>query len=170
MKKHRYNLYFRKTNDKEKGIKAVQTFKDNYGTQERRAKRAGALADRFSKCRSVEKSVWKDEKNFTLEVSLNSQNSRVYGFKNKDNIENNRLLYHTNRQSKKGMVSAYVVWKGATKQFFVNDKVLKISSKTKKYTWKKSFFPKLIVLWLTALGFLFKRVDHHIVPILFKVS
>ena len=81
-----------------------------------------------------------------MEVSLNSQNSRVYGFENKDNIENNHFLHHTNRQSEKGMVPACVAWKGATKQFFVNDKVLTVSFKTKKYTWKKSFFPKLIVL------------------------
>ena len=33
--------------------------------------------DRFRKSRSVDKCVWQDEKNFILDVRLNSQNSRV---------------------------------------------------------------------------------------------
>ena len=51
--------------------------------QERRTKSARALTDRFRKSRSVEKCVWQDEKDFTLDVPLNSQNSRVYGFEKK---------------------------------------------------------------------------------------
>ena len=78
------------------------------GTQERRTKRAGALADRFRKSRSVEKCVWQGEKDFTFDVPLNSQNSRVFGFENKDNIQDNSFSHHTNRQSKKVMVSACV--------------------------------------------------------------
>ena len=45
------------------------------GTQERRTKRAGALADRFRKSCSVETFVWQDEKDFNLDVPLNCQNS-----------------------------------------------------------------------------------------------
>ena len=52
--------------------------------------------------------------------------SRVYGFENKDNIQDNRLFHDTSRQSKKVMVSACVTWKGATKLFFVNSKGLKV--------------------------------------------
>ena len=37
------------------------------GTQERRTKSAGAIADTFKKIRSVEKCVWQDEKDFTLD-------------------------------------------------------------------------------------------------------
>ena len=33
--------------------------------------------DRLRKSRSVDKCVWQDEKNFILDVRLNSQNSRV---------------------------------------------------------------------------------------------
>ena len=77
--------------------------------------------DRFRKSRSVKKCVWQDEKNFALDVLLNSQNIRVYEVENKDNIQDNRLFHHTNRQSKKVVVSACVTWKGATKPFFLND-------------------------------------------------
>ena len=76
------------------------------GTKEWRTKRAGALAGRFRKSRSVEK--W---------VGQHSQNSRVYGFENKHNIQDSLLFHHTNKQSKKVMVSACVTWKGASKPF-----------------------------------------------------
>ena len=53
--------------------------------------------DRFRKNRFVKKCVWQDEKNFALDVLLNSQNIRVYEVENKDNIQDNRLFHHTNR-------------------------------------------------------------------------
>ena len=70
-----------------RGLKQFKCLKKTMmssGTQERRTKRAGALVDRFRKSRSGEKSVWQDEKDFSLDFPLNSQNSRVYGFENKD--------------------------------------------------------------------------------------
>ena len=45
------------------------------GTQERPTKTS---ADRFRKSRSVEKCAWEDEKDFTVDVPLNSPNCRVY--------------------------------------------------------------------------------------------
>ena len=78
------------------------------GTKERQTKRAGALADRFRKIRFVEKCEWQDEKDFSLDVPLNSQNSRVYGFYNKNNIQDTCLFHRTNQQSKKAIVSACV--------------------------------------------------------------
>ena len=113
-----------------KQFKLLTTAIMSWGTQERRTKRAGAVADRFRKSRSVEKYIWYNEKDLILDVPLNSQNSRAYGFENKDNIQANRLFHHTNRQSKKVMVSTYVTWKGATRPFFVNDKGLKVNFKT----------------------------------------
>ena len=135
-----------------KQFRRLKTTMMSYGAQERRTKRAGSLSDRFRKSHSVEECVWRDEKDFTLEVPLNSQNNRVYGFENKYNVQDNRLFHHTNRQSLKVMVSACVTWKGATKPFFVNDKGLKVNSKTHKNTWKKSFCSKSIVLWITILS------------------
>ena len=113
------------------------------GTQERRTKRAGALADRFRKSRSVEKCVWQGEKDFTFDVPLNSQNSRVFGFENKDNIQDNSFSHHTNRQSKKVMVSACVTWKSATKPFFVNEKVSKVNSKPCQKHPEKELLPEV---------------------------
>ena len=51
----------------------------NAATKERRMQRAGELAKRFSHKRSIERCVWQDEKDFTLQVPLNHQNDRVYG-------------------------------------------------------------------------------------------
>ena len=100
------------------------------GTQEAPRKRAGALTVRFRKSCSVEKCISQNEKDLILDAPLDSQNSRVYGFENKDNIQNNRLFHHTNKQSKKVMVSACVTGKGTTKPLFVNDKGLKVNFKT----------------------------------------
>ena len=80
-----------------KRYKSLKTTEMSSGTQERQTKRAGALADRFRKSCSVEKCAWLYEKNFKLNVSLNSQNSRVYRFENKGNFQDNRLFHHTNR-------------------------------------------------------------------------
>ena len=68
---------------KRRGLKQFKRLKATMmssGIKERQTKRAGALADRFRKSRSVEKWEWQDEKDFTLDVPLNSQSSRVYGF------------------------------------------------------------------------------------------
>ena len=89
---------------REKGIKVVQTCEDNH--DEVRKKDNKALADRFRKSRSIEKYLWLDEKGFTLDFPLNYQNSRVFGFENKDNIQDNRLFHHRNRLVKKVVVSA----------------------------------------------------------------
>ena len=51
----------------------------NKGTRERRTERARMLADRFEKnLRLIERCVFQDEKDFTLEVPTNAQNNRVY--------------------------------------------------------------------------------------------
>ena len=81
---------------------------------------AGTKAQNFQHKRSIERCVWQDKKDFTVEVLMNSQNSRVYGTK-KFSIEDNRLFHHTNKQSKKVKVSACVTWNGATKPFFTNE-------------------------------------------------
>ena len=101
------------------------------------------MADRLRESRFVEKCLWQDKKDFTLDVPLNSQNSRVYGLENKNNIQDNRLFHHTNRQSKKVMVSACVTWKGAMKPFFVNEKSLKTNCKVYKKYSQKELLPEV---------------------------
>ena len=66
---------------KRRGLKQFKRLKITMmssGAQERQTKRGRALADRFTKIHFVEKCVWQTEKDFTLDVPLNSQNSRVY--------------------------------------------------------------------------------------------
>ena len=66
---------------KRRGLKQFKRLKITMmssGAQERQTKRGIALADRFTKIHFVEKCVWQNEKDFILDVPLNSQNSRVY--------------------------------------------------------------------------------------------
>ena len=59
-----------------KSFKHLKTPRMSEATRERRTERAGALAERFGKNgRTIERCVWQDEKDFTLEVPLNPQNS-----------------------------------------------------------------------------------------------
>lgn len=129
---------------KRRGLKQYKRLKTpmmNSGTKERRKERAAVLAEKFGKKRMIEKCVWQDEKDFTLEIPMNPQNSRVYGTTTKSEINDNRLFHRTNRQSKKVMVSACVTWKGATKPFFVNDNGLKVNGKSYKKHLEKTLLP-----------------------------
>ena len=91
------------------------------GTRNRRESRASSLRERFeSNARMIEKTVWQDEKDFTLEVPVNLQNDRVYGKGKKSEIPDANLFSSTNKMSKKVMVSAAISWYGVTKSFFVN--------------------------------------------------
>ena len=58
-------------------------------TQQWRTERAGVLAEKFSKKRSIERCIWQDEKDFTMDVPFNAQNNRVYGMDKKDKIPGN---------------------------------------------------------------------------------
>ena len=71
----------------------------NAATKERRTRRAGELGKLFSHKRSIERCVWRDEKDFTLQVALNHQNDRVYGACEKKEISLKRLSRHQNKQS-----------------------------------------------------------------------
>ena len=126
-----------------KQYKRIKTPRMSEGTKKRRTEKAGALAERFSNKRSVEKCVWQDEKDFTLEVPLNHQNSRVYGKNRKGDISDDRLFHNINRQSKKVMVSACITWYGATKPFFVNNKGLKVNAKRYKTLLEKELLSNI---------------------------
>ena len=50
----------------------------NAGTRKRRVDRVLALADRYeTNARMIAKTVWQDEKDFPLQVHVNTQNDRV---------------------------------------------------------------------------------------------
>ena len=123
--------------------KRTKTPNMSSATRQRRTERAGALAEKFSQKRAIERLVWQDEKDFTLDIPMNIQNSRVYGMNKKENIPANRLFHQTNRQTKKVMVSACVTWKGATKPFFVNENGLKINGKMYKKHLEKKLLPEI---------------------------
>ena len=72
--------------------------------KQRQKTRSKNLDKRFTK-NDVERTIFTDEKYFTIEVARNRQNDVVYGHKNKE-IPVGRLYHETSRFSKKMMVSA----------------------------------------------------------------
>ena len=89
-----------------------------------------ALAEKFERnTRMTEKTVWQDEKDFTLDVPVNLQNDRVYGKGKKSDVPDGNLFASTNNMSRKVMVSAAISWYGATKPFFVNENGIKVNKK-----------------------------------------
>ena len=52
----------------------------------------------------IEKTVWEDEKDFTLNVSVNLQNDRLYGKGKKSDVPDENLLASTNKISRKTFV------------------------------------------------------------------
>ena len=127
----------------EKGwFKRLKTHRMSETSRERRTVRAGKLADRFERNPLlIEKCVFKDEKDFTLEVPLNPQNNRVYYKGEKKDVPQENLCHQSNRQSKKVMVSACLSWNGATKPFFVNNEGVKVNAESYKRHLEKKLFP-----------------------------
>ena len=73
-------------------FKRVKTPEMNDGCRNRRYARAIALAEKFERnTRMIEKTVWQDEKDFTLDVPVNLQNDRVYGKGKKYNVPDENL-------------------------------------------------------------------------------
>ena len=73
----------------------------------------------------TEKTVWQDEKDFTLDVPVNLQNDREYEKGKKSNDPNEHLFASTNKTSRKVMVSTEVSYNGGTKPFSVMKMILK---------------------------------------------
>ena len=78
--------------------------------------------------RLVEKFTFQNEKDVTLEVPTNVQNNRVYFKGKKYQVPDANLLYQTNKQSIKVMVSPSLTWSEATKPFFVNGCEVKVNA------------------------------------------
>ena len=100
----------------------------NDGCHNSRYARAITLAEKFehNTC-MVEKTVWQDEKDFTLDISVNLQNDWLQRKGEKSDVPDEDLLASTNNISKKVMVSAAISWYGATKPFFEKENGIKVN-------------------------------------------
>ena len=101
-------------------FKRVKFSEMNDGCRNRRCTCAIALAENFEpKTCMIEKTVWKDDKDFTLDVPVNLQNDRANEKGKKSDVPDENLFASTNKMSRKVMVSAAISWYGATKLFFL---------------------------------------------------
>ena len=88
--------------------------------------RSKYLDKRFTK-KDVERMIFTDEKDFTIEVARNRQNDVVCGHKKKE-IPVGRLYHETSRFSKKVMVSAGVSMRRKTWIHFIDTSKTKVNS------------------------------------------
>ena len=143
----------------------------NDGCRNRRYARAIALAEKFERnTRMIEKTVWQDEKDFTLDVPVNLQNDRVYGKGKKSDVPDENLFASTNKMSRKVMVSAAISWYGATKPFFVNENGIKVNKENYCKHLKNSCFLQLKNLLSGMTGYLSSIVLCHINRVWYKIS
>ena len=109
-------------------FKKIKPPKMNDGCCNRGYARAIPFAEKFEcNTRMIEKTVWQDEKDFTLDVPVNLKNERVYGKGEKSDVPHENLFASSNKMSRKVMVSAAISWCGPTKPFFVNENGIKVN-------------------------------------------
>ena len=117
----------------------------NHGCRNRRYACAITLAQKFedNTC-MIEKTVWQDEKDFTLDVSVNLQNDWVYG-KEKNLMFQMRTCLRSRIRlwTRKVMVSAAIYWYDATKPFFVNENGIKVTKENYCKHLEKQLFPAI---------------------------
>ena len=109
--------------------KRLKTPSSNEGTRKRRCARSKNLSENFTNRRKIERVIFQDEKEFPLEIPINSRNNRVYFKRRKWEVPMDRLCHPTKKLSKKVMASAGFSWFGATnKPFFVKSGGLKVNA------------------------------------------
>ena len=127
-----------------KQFKRLKTPQVSKETGKRKESRASSLRDKpESNIRMIEKAVWQDERDFTLEVPVNLQNDHVYAKGKKSDIPDESLLSSTNKMSRKVMVSAAILWYGVTKPFFVNKNGIKVNKENYCRHLRKELFPAI---------------------------
>ena len=104
----------------------------------------------------TEKTVWQDEKYFTLDVPVNLQSEKKSGFP----AEN--LFASANKMSRKVMVSAAISWYGATKPLLVNENGIKVNKDNCCKHLKNSCFLLLKNFLRVMTGYLSKIVLRYI--------
>jgi transposase len=111
-----------------KSYKRIKVSRRDEKVKQKRKTRCKNLDDKYS-AKDVEKMVFTDEKDFSLEIARNRQNDRVYG-KRKRDIPVKRLYHQTSRFTKKVMVSAGVSWRGKTRIHFIDTAKTKVNSES----------------------------------------
>ena len=114
-----------------KQFKCLKIPEMSEGNQNRRNTSADSFKKRFgsNNIQMIQKRIWQDEKDFTLEVPVNLQNDRVYGKGKKSDILDKNLLSSTNKTSKKVVVFAAISWYDVTKPFLYVTMVTKLTKK-----------------------------------------
>lgn len=112
-----------------KAFKRIKVSRRDETVKQKRKTCCKRLNDRYSTkhAKDVERLVFTDEKDFTMEIARNRQNDIVYGVRKRD-ISASRLYRETSRFSKKVMVSAGVSYNGKTQIHFIDTSKTKVNS------------------------------------------
>ena len=102
-----------------KAYKRIRVSRRDATVKQKRKTRSKNLDKRFTK-KDVERMIFSDEKDFTIEVARNRQNNVVYGHKKETAV--GRLYHQTSRFSKNVMVSAGVSMRGKTRILLIRPK------------------------------------------------
>ena len=150
-------------------FKRVKTPEVNDGCRKTRYSCAIALAEKFERnTRMIEKTVWQDEKDFTLDVPVNLENEKGKG--KASDVPGENLFASTNKMSRKVMVSAAISWYGAMKPFFVNENGIKVNKENYCKYLKKQLFPAIKKLVKRDNWIFVQDSAPHIDQIWYKIS
>ena len=117
----------------------------------------------------IEKTVWQDEKDFTLDDPVNLHNGRVYRKGKKSDVPDENLFAFTKKMSRNVMISSLITWYGSMKLCFVNENGIKSNKDHYCKHLKNSCFLQLKNLLSVTTGYLCKIVLRHIDRILYKI-
>ena len=112
------------------GLKCYKRYVSNhvsFGARERRLERCKKLLRNFNDA-DMEKMVFQDEADLTLQIPINRQNNRFYSLSKKNEVHPSRLYHATSTFSKKIMVSAAVSVSGKSELFFIDPQKTKVNA------------------------------------------
>jgi len=110
-----------------KSLRRVHTPQMPNTSIERRVERSRLLTERYDQ-QDVEMMCFQDEKDFSLQLPINSQNDRLNTTGLKRDIHPDRLFHKSNRFSKKLTVSCVISYQGISRPFFINPQLAKVNS------------------------------------------
>ena len=126
----------------------------NDGCRNRRYAHAIAWTEKFERnTRMIEKTVWYDEEDFTLDVHVNLQNVNLTGYMKKgkkSNVPDENLFASTNKMWRKVMFPDAISWYSAKKLLFVNENGIEVNKENYCKHLKKQLFPAIKKLVMKA--------------------